>query len=148
LIIKTDYTMKHSRRFIFIALTVAVNVSTAWAKDLLYRNDFSGPTAPNPINWATSQIVNEQLILTSTRTSPTDPNNLVTSTGGVGPLTLFPDGPLPDQQTLELRVDVVSANQDDATADIHWYNNNNGRYFFSKNQNGISLLKGWNNASS
>jgi putative addiction module CopG family antidote len=57
--IKTNFPMKHSQQLLFIALTLAVNASTAWAKDLLYRNDFSGPTAPNPINWVTSQIVNE-----------------------------------------------------------------------------------------
>jgi hypothetical protein len=145
--IKTNFPMKHSQKLLFIALTLAVNASTAWAKDLLYRNDFSGPTMLNPINWVTSQIVNEQLILTSTRTKPTDPNNLLTSTGGVGPSTLFPNGPLPDHQTLELRVDVISAPPDDAFADIHCANSNGG-YFFTKDQNEICLLKGWNNGNS
>jgi hypothetical protein len=128
-----------------IALALAGGVSTSSAQSLLYSNDFSSPIPPPTIGYATSAVSNQQLVLTCTRTTATDTNNLVTSTGGCGPLTLFPSSVLPDQQTLELRVDVVSANQDDAFADIHWYNNNNGGYFFVKDQNEIGLLKGWNN---
>jgi hypothetical protein len=138
--------MKPNMNIAVMTLALAAGVSTSSAQTLLYSNDFSSSMPFNTVNYATSDVSNQQLVLTCTRTTATDTNNVVTSTGGCGPLTLFPSSVLPDQQTLELRVDVVGANQDDAFADIHWYNN--GGYFFVKDQNELGLAKAWNNATS
>ncbi|MBI4327572.1 MAG: hypothetical protein HY674_20250 [Chloroflexi bacterium] len=129
---------------LWITLALAVSVSTTLAQTLLYSNDFSDPSKPlTALNWVTYQLSNQQLILTCTRASATDTNNLGTSTGGVEPPpSLFAGGALPDQQTLELRIDLISANQDDAVADLHAAFNGKG-YFFVKDQNEIALLKAW-----
>jgi hypothetical protein len=140
--------MKPNMNIAVMTLALAAGVSTSSAQTLLYSNDFSSSIGLITVNYATSAVSNQQLVLTCTRTTATDTNNVVTSTAGCGPLTLFPSSVLQDQQTLELRVDLIRANQDDAFADIHFYNNNNGGYFFVKDQNEIGLFKGWNNATS
>ncbi len=130
-----------------IALALAGGLSTSFAQSLLYSNDFSSSMPLILAGPATYSVSNQQLVLTCTRTTATDTNNAVTSTGAVAPPTLFPAGVLPDQQTLELRVDLIGANQDDAFADLDWFGNN-GSYCFLKDQNEIGLLKGWNNGTS
>ncbi len=79
--------MNSRTKFALITLASAAGLWAASAQTLLYQNDFSDPSKPlTALNWTTFALKNEQLVLTSTRTSATDPNNLVTSTGGVEPL--------------------------------------------------------------
>lgn len=141
--------MIQRKKIALITLALAVNVSTAGAETILYSNDFNDPSKPLvAVNWVTFELSNQQLVLTCTRDSATDPDNLITSTGGVDdPSVTFPADVLPDQETLELRVDLIGANQDDAFADIHWGNFGNG-YGLTKNQNQIILFKAWNNFTS
>jgi hypothetical protein len=135
--------MKPIHRLFVVAL--AADVLTAAAAINSVQIDLGDPSTPlNAGGFATFQPNGQQLVLTATRAAPTDPDQLVASTGGVFPPTLFPSTVLPDQQTLELRADLVGANQDDAFADLHWSLNGRG-YAFMKDQNELSLLKGWNN---
>ncbi|MBM3883191.1 MAG: hypothetical protein FJ387_26335 [Verrucomicrobia bacterium] len=137
--------MIHRKTIALVTLAlVASGVSTTLAQTLLYSNDFSDPSKPlTALNWVTYAFSNQQLVLTCTRNAATDTNNLGTSTGGVEPPpSLFASAVLPDQHTLELRIDLFSANQDGAFADIHAAFNGKG-YFFVKDQNEIALLKGW-----
>ena len=101
-----------------VALTLALTacVSTAFAQTNWLKDDFNGPT----LTWTESSlaqigVVNEQLVVSGSFPAP-QTNNPLASAGGAFHLIALPSDPLPDQQTLELRADLVGANQNDAWA--------------------------------
>jgi hypothetical protein len=136
--------MKQITTMVLIGFVLAAGPLAAAAQTLLYRNDFSDPKKPLiTLNWATYVVTNHQLVLTCTRASAMDTNNPSTSAGAVEPPpSLFAGGVLPDQQTREFRVDLISANQEGACAGLE-AGFNGKAYYVWKDQNGIGLLKGW-----
>lgn len=124
----------------FTALALMAWASAACAQSLLWSDDFS-----NPAGWLcwNGQIsfANQQATVSGSF-GPTDTNNpsayLV-----YAPHPIPSSGPLPDHQTLEARVDLVIANQNDAWADVSFFWLTDGRaYHFFKDQGEIGLLKG------
>lgn len=98
-----------------------VSFSTAIAQTLVWSDDSNDN---NPIGWyvlsgypGVISETNQQFSLTGSFTSPLDPLNIATTHAPAYHSLSIP-GALVDQQTLELRVDLVSANQNDAWAGI------------------------------
>jgi hypothetical protein len=135
-----------------ITLTLSACVSTAFAQTLLFRDDFSDP---NLTNWTllgsggVMTNVNQQLVRYA-NCGPAQTNNpMATHFPFLHPLPKL--GVLPNNSTLEGRADLVSANQNDAWASIHflwnlWYSGQG--YIFYKDQDEIGLVKFWNGGNS
>jgi hypothetical protein len=135
-----------------ITLAWAVWVSTSHAQTILFKDDFSNPGLPG---WTTGGSgglmtnINQQLVR-SAACGPLQTNNpMVTHLPFLQPITN--SGALPDNWTLEGRADLVSANQNDAWASVHFLWNlwNSGQgYIFYKDQDEIALVKFWNGGDS
>lgn len=125
---------------------LAAGGSMACAQTTWLKDDFShGLGAWQPANL---QVLNEQLVVSgSFGLLPT--NNPIANSATAGHLIGLPPGPLPDQQTLEWRADLVGANQDDAWAGLEffWEPEVQG-YTFWKDQDEVALVKFWNQAAS
>jgi hypothetical protein len=137
--------MIHKTNIALITLALAVCVSTAFAQTLLLQDDFSGPNLPG---WTTGVFpgdlteVNQQLVISENFFGPMQTNNLLaTFTGAMHSIPIA--GPLPDHQTLELRADLVGANQGDARAGVHYFDGVGQGYIFGKSQNVVTLFKFW-----
>lgn len=129
---------------------VCLLASSASAQVSLFKDDFSDPRLSG---WQRSMSIaigqsNQQLVATGTFSGPLDTNNPAGSSGdGFHPIPI--SGPLPDNQTLEGRVDLVRANQDGAWAEIHfWGEPAAASYVFYKSASAVGLLKVWNWAAS
>ena len=121
--------MISKKNIALITLAFEACVSTAFAQTLLYSNRFDGLIGLTAQGAAQISNPNQQIVFTGTFSSPT-PTNTVLDTAGWA-LALFPNtGLLPDQQTLELRIDLVSANQNDAFSFIQWANQGKGYIVF------------------
>jgi len=138
--------MIRKKNIALITLAFETCVSTAFAQTLLYSNRFDELIGLTAQGAAQISNPNQQIVFTGTFSSPT-PTNTVLATAGWAH-ALFPNtGPLPDQQTLELRIDLVSANQNDAFSFIQWANQGKG-YIVFKDQDEIGLLKFWDGVAS
>jgi hypothetical protein len=130
------------------ALALVAGVSTVSAQTLLYSNDFSSLSGVTSFGAVHMSNPSQQLVLTSTVFSPMSTNNASATFGNAYPSTLFPPALLPDQQTLELRVDLVSANQNDAFAYLEWWvpswTGAGKGYTLFKDEDEIGLVKHWN----
>ncbi len=145
--------MKNKTTNALIVLALAASVSTASAQTLVWSDT---TFVPGPTEWNTFgspgilQSVNGQLIVTENLFGPAQTNNIVaTHVPAVHALPTI--GALPDQETLELRSDLVSANQNDAVASIGlvWEAPALGSgYQFFKDEDEIGLLKFYNGATS
>ncbi len=143
--------MNRKTKSALVALALVAGVSTGSAQTLVWSDtEFTN-------GWQTSpggilEPVNGQLIVTENFFGSAQPNNpLATHVPGVHLLDSF--GALPDQQTLELRADLVSANQNDAFAGIalNWAVPGpafGSGYMFFKDEDEIALLKFYNGAAS
>lgn len=125
-------------------------ISTARGQTLLFKDDFTGPKLSG---WQPSMSIaisqsNHQFVATGTFSGPMNTNDPAASSGdGFHPIPT--SGPLPDNQTLEGRVDLVRANQDGVWAEIHfWGEPAAASYVFYKSANAVGLLKVWNWATS
>ncbi len=131
------------KTFALVTLALAACVSTACAQTNLFTDRF---TNSFPIGWqpdnAQISASNQQFVV-SGNFGPIQTNNPNATYGdGYHPIPI--SGPLPDNQTLEGRVDLVSANQNDVSADIHfWGEPEAATYCFFKGQDGVGLMKGW-----
>jgi hypothetical protein len=143
--------MNRKTNIALVVLALNVGRVTAFGQTQLYVHDFQNLTG-----WATGGAVQmsnpgEQLVLTSTVSSPTPTNNPVATCGAAFPPDLFPPAPLPDQQTLELRVDLAGANQNDAFAYLQWWvpswTGVGKGYALFKDEDEIGLIKSWNDAA-
>jgi hypothetical protein len=132
----------------FMTLALTAGVSTVSAQTLLYSNAFLSVSGLTSFGAVQMSNPGEQLVLTSTVHSPMSTNNPSASFGNAYPAPLFPPAPLPDQQTLELRVDLVSANQNDAFAYLEWWVPSGAvpgkGYTLFKDEDEIGLVKSWN----
>jgi hypothetical protein len=146
-----SHSMKNSATSVPIALALAAGISTATSQTLVWSDtDFIvSPTEWNTGLWpGILQSVNGQLIVTENFFGSAQTNNInATHVPGVHALPSF--GALPDQQTLELRADLVSANQNDAFGAIalNWAVPGAGPgsgYMFSKDEDEIALVKFYN----
>lgn len=130
-------------------LAFAAGVSTASAQTLLWSDNFDSPL----VGWtpAGGQIneVNQQFVVSGSF-GPLQTNS-PNATHAAGIHSIPTAGPLPDHQTLELRADLVSANQNDAWAGLHflfgWPSQAQG-YVFFKDEDEVALVKFWNGATS
>lgn len=74
--------------------------------------------------------------------------NAPTATHAAGLHSILSSGPLPDNQTLEMRADVVGASQDDVWAGLHFYWQGQGYgYMFVMDRNEVGLWKFYNGAN-
>ena len=127
-------------------------ISTAHGQTLLFKDDFSRSPAAN--GWIISfgvnmsQSTNQEFVVTGTFAGPMPTNNPAATLGDAFhaiPTT----GALPDNQTLEARVDLVGASQKGVQADLHfWGDPEAAGYGLFKTDDGIGLLKFWNWANS
>jgi hypothetical protein len=122
------------------ALALTAWASTACAQSLLWSDAFSNPDGWQCWNGQIS-FANQQAAISGSF-GPTDTNNPAAYLAWAYHPIPNP-GPLPDQQTLEARVDLVSANQNEAWADVAFLWPTDGRaYHFFKDQGELGLLKG------
>jgi hypothetical protein len=145
--------MNRKTKIALVALALAAGVTTVSAQTLDW-SDTEFIVGPN--DWNTGgfpgilQSVNGQLIVTENTFGRANTNNIVATHAPAGHV-LPSFGALPDQQTLELRADLVSANQNDAFAAIalNWAAPALGSgYMFFKDEDEIALLKFYNGATS
>ncbi len=143
--------MNRKQNLLLITVALAAGVSTASGQTLLYSNDFQSTIGLTPFRAVQMSNPGQQLVLTSTVSSPMDTNNASATFGNAYPSTLFPPALLPDQQTLELRVDLVSANQNDAFAYLQWWvpswTGDGKGYALFTDQDEIGLIKTWNDVA-
>lgn len=138
--------MISKKNIALITLAFETCVSTAFAQTLLCSNRFDGPIGLTAQGAAQISNPNQQIGFTGTFSSPT-PTNAVLATAGWAYASLPSTGPLPDQQTLELRIDLVSANQNDTFGFIQWATQGKG-YIVFKDQDEVGLLKFWDGVAS
>lgn len=124
-----------------MTLALTAGVSTAFAQTCWLEDDFSqGLGTWTPGRYGQIQVNNEQFVVSGSF-GPMQTNNPV-ATSVTGGHSIPTSGPLPDNQTLELRADLVGANQDDAWAglDFFWSPDIRG-YTLWKDQDEIGLVK-------
>jgi hypothetical protein len=141
--------MNSKKHIALTTLALAASVSTASAQTLLWSDNFNDN---NPIGWTYGMRgwiaeTNQQFVVSGNFGSAQTNNALATHDGGIHAVPT--SGPLPDNQTLELRADLVGASQNDAWASIDflWQPEMQG-YIFFKDQDEIELVKYWNGATS
>lgn len=141
---------KSMKRSNLLLLSLLLCIPLAQAQTNLFKDDFSGP---NLSGWQPSMSVsisasNHQFIATDTFLGRMDTNNPGANSGD-GYHFIPNSGPLPDNQTLEGRVDVVRVNQEGVWAEIHfWGDPEAASYVFYKSADAVGLMKVWNWASS
>jgi hypothetical protein len=145
--------MKHKTNLTLITLALAAGVSTAFAQTNWLSDDFQDPALTG---WTTGGFpgtltqINQQLVISENFFGSAQTNNPLAT--HVPAIHAFPNsGALPDQQTLEVRADLVSASQNALAANIalNWAAPALGSgYMLSKGEDWISLLKFYNGASS
>lgn len=132
-------------KFLFITLTWTACLSTAFAQTPLFKDDFSGPLS----GWTTGgfpgdlAVANQQLVVSETSFGPQDTNNILAAFTDAQhwiPIT----GPLPVNQTLELRADLVRANHEDTLVSLHYFDGTGNGYVFGKSRNIVMFFKFWN----
>lgn len=145
--------MNRKTNLALITLALAAGVSTAFAQTNWLSDDFPDPAL---IGWTTGGFqgtltnINQQLVISENFFGPAqtnDPNATHVPAGHALPNA----GPLPDQQTLEVRVDLVSASQNDVCASIglNWAAPALGSgYYLFKDEDEIGLMKFYNGATS
>jgi hypothetical protein len=129
-------------------LALAASVSTALAQTNLWSDNFNDN---NPIGWTQGSLgqideTNQQFVVSASFGRMQTNNPLATHAAGSHSITS--SGPLPDNQTLELRADLVGANQNDALAGLHFLWSPEGQgYLFFKDEDEVGLVKFWNGAT-
>lgn len=126
-----------------ITLALMACVSTAFAQTLLLRDNFDDGILTGWIQGGLGQIkeVNHEFVVSGSfgpaqTNSPTD-----THASGYRLIGLPGSGPLPDNQTMELRADLVGANQNDALAGISFLWVEGHGYLFQMDQGEVAMMK-------
>lgn len=138
--------MKTSKHIILTALGLSAAASTGFAQTPVFSDPFDDQNLPG---WSGQKAwVNQQLVLSGDlgTFNPSDALSTHLATQHLIPGS----GPLPDQQTLELRVDWVAPHQNDAMAGLHalWYASPAHAYTLFVDQDEVILAKCWNNITS
>jgi hypothetical protein len=132
-----------------MTFALAASVSTASAQTLVWSDSFDDN---NPIGWTHGTrgwiAENNQQFVVSGNFGPAQTNSPGAS-HDASMHSIPSSGPLSDNQTLELRADLVGASQNDAWAGIPflWMPEVQG-YLFFKDQDEVALVKFWNGATS
>jgi len=129
-------------------LALAAGVSMASAQTLLWSDDFSKPNLAGWTQVTAGQlsVINQQFVVSNSfgRMQTNDPS----ATSAAANYYFTPAlHSLSDNQTLELRADLVSANQNDAWAMMHFGWDSEG-YAFFKDQDEVALVKWYDGTSS
>ncbi len=145
--------MKRMQHLLLITAALAAGVSTVSAQTLLWSDTTFpiGPTGWNTAGFAGILATNNgQLIVTENFFGPMQSNNPV-ATHVPAIHTAPSSGPLLDGQTLEFRADLVSANQNEAYANLVINYSISGwagyGYMFNKDEDGLSLVKIYDGAT-
>src|SRR5512138_1952812 len=121
---------------VMITLATAACAWSTFAQTLFFRDDFSGPN-----QWPGGTIVNQQLLFSAV-CGPMNTNAPLNSFFGAGHQPELPPAPLQDNETLEYRVDLVGANQDDLAAHLHYYaGGTGGGYILSMKHDAVAVVK-------
>lgn len=142
--------MNRKTNITLITLALAAGVSTVSAQTLVWSDNFddNNKTGWNQGNNGSVTESNQQFVV-SGNLGPFQPANaLATHVATYHAIPIA--GPLPDHQTLEMRVDLAAANPTGAWAGLHfvWWQPQAHGYVFFKGEDGLSLIKFWNNATS
>ncbi|MHC1769226.1 MAG: hypothetical protein AB9869_33915 [Verrucomicrobiia bacterium] len=133
-------------RILIFLLASAVGAANVLAQTPVFSDHFADQDLPG---WSGQKdSVNQQIVL-SGDFGAFDPSDFVST--HLATQHLIPvSGPLPDQQTLEMRVDWVAPHQNDAMAGIHalWYAFPAHAYSFIVDEDEVVLAKSWNNVTS
>jgi hypothetical protein len=140
--------MNHKTNIALIVLALAASVSTAVAQSKVWSDNFDDN---NPIGWnkGTSGQMNEtdQHFVVSGNPGPFQPANPLAT--HVATYHSIPtSGPVPDNQTLEFRADLVGGSPNDAWAGLHFFWTLDHGYAFFKDEDEVGLVKFWNGATS
>jgi hypothetical protein len=141
---------KQNLSLMTLALVAGVSMASAQTS-LLRRDNFDDGILIAWTQGTLGQIeeTNHQFVVSGTF-GPTQTNN-PTATHAAGIHSIPTSGPLLDNQTLEMRADLVGANQNDAWAGLHflfgWPSQAQG-YVFFKDEDEVALVKFWNGATS
>jgi hypothetical protein len=147
---ETGQAMKATVKTALAALAWALGASTALGQTPLWSDNFDDNRLSGWNTQMGEQITeaNQQLAIAGDlgAYNPNDP--LPTHLAALH--SIPSSGPLPDGQTLELRVDWVGPHQDDAWAGIHaiWLAAPAHGYAFFLDENEAALVKCWNNITS
>ena len=139
--------MKTKPNIALTTLVLAAWSSTASAQTLVWSDNFDD-NYPNGWTSVGGQIneVNEQFVVSGSFGAT--PTNAPTATHAAGIHSIPTAGPLPDNQTLELRADLISASQNDAWAGLHFLWRGQGQgYIFFKDQDEVGICKFYNAAN-
>ena len=143
--------MKTKMQITGVALALAAGVTTTSAQTLVWSENFDAPLT----GWTTLglpgtiQQVNQQLVISEDFFGPLQTNNVL-ATHVPAAHSFTGSGALPDHQTLEMRADLVSANQNDACAGLafNWVTSDGHGYLFCKDEDEVWLAKFYNTGSS
>jgi hypothetical protein len=140
--------MKSNVNIAVMTLALATGVSSTSAQTLLWSDNFASDLGWTKGFLGQVSVTDEQFWIWNTcgRT----PTNSPVDTYCLAYHSIPTAGPLPDQQTLEVRVDLVGANQNDAFASLQffWFNGTPHAYAFLKDEDEIGLMKSWNTGQS
>jgi hypothetical protein len=132
---------RHRGAFV-VGIAVASLALTAWSARAGALCDFNhGPAwdgENDPSGLVDFEIADQQLRIAANFTMATNPENPFNTFGNVYYLTNLP---VRQRQTLDLRVELVSANQDNVFACLVTMNASKREYAILKDQNEIGLLK-------
>lgn len=122
------------------AVGFAILVLAAWTLRAGVIDNFNDPVPKwDGVNGSpTLLLVDGQLVISQDFVVPTDPANPFNTFGNIYYLT---NQPVRQKQTLELRVDLISANKDNVFTHLGTMNAAGGEYAFFKDLNEIGLVK-------
>ncbi len=128
-------------------MTLALTAWAASAQTLVWSDNFDddNPIGWTPVNGQISEIGQQFVVSGSFGAGQT---NNPTATHAAGIHSIPTSGPLPDNQTLEVRADLVGISENDAWAGLHflWLPSGQG-YILFKDQDEIALCKFYNGAT-
>lgn len=140
--------MIHKMNVTLAILALAASPSTVSAQTRVWGDDFSGPL----VDWMELNgqiaVVSGQFVVSGISFGPFQ-TNTPTATHAAGYHAIPTSGPLPDNQTLELRADLIGTSENDAWASLHflWPIQGQG-YIFFKDQDEVVTCKFYNAANS
>lgn len=143
--------MKTIKKFALILLaSMACAAATSGQQSLIWSDNFDDN---NNAGWNQSETgslaaINQQFVVSGSLGPYQVANPLATHVGAFHPIPAT--GSLPDRWTLEMRADLVAANQSRGLAGLHflWMNENLYGYLLFKGENEVALVKFWNAAGS
>ncbi len=138
-------------KLLFLTVLLAACVSTTNAQTLLFKDDFSDPKLNGWIQLGVPAVLTnvQQQVLISANCGRLDTNNFFATHFAWGHAIPMP-GELTNGWTLEARADLVSANQNDAWASMHflWDPYGGSGYVFLVDRDEAALAKFWNGIGS